>query len=267
MKKMNLIPSFIVLFLSISASASADQLPIQMSGGMTFSAFDDNMGQTEALGYRASMGYHINENVIFELGYADFSAFSDPEIDSLRAVMVETDLLLPVSDFASFYAGLGGALSSNDTNLTASLGLQYQLSQNWYADLGYQGVFDLVRQNDDLYAFNVQMIYRFSSNNPKDDISDFSPRPSVEKQIEEPTQLLTPEPQVAPIVPVKKEPICQQSLIEYRVASGDHLSQLARKFEISFDELIEENKNLNNRDLNLIYPGEIIVYTKTICLN
>ncbi|MEZ9156385.1 outer membrane beta-barrel protein [Vibrio sp. 10N.286.52.E2] len=264
MKKINLMTSIIAVFLSISTSAK--ELPIQMSGGMTFSAFDDNMGQTEALGYKASVGYNINENVLFELGYADFSAFSDPEIDSLRAVMIETDLLLPVSDFASLYAGVGGALSSDDTNLTASLGLKYQLSQNWYADLGYQGIFDLVRQQDDLYAFNALLVYRFSSNEAEEGLSDINPRPNVEQPIEDPTQVTTAETQLAAIVPIKKAPSCQQRLIEYRVASGDHLLKIANTFDISLDELVEKNINLTNRNLNLIYPGEKIVYPKIVCL-
>lgn len=255
----------IAVFLPISTSA--EEMPIQVSGGMTFSAFDDNMGQTEALGYKASVGYNINENVLFEVGYADFSAFSDPEIESLRAVMVETDLLLPVSDYASFYAGLGGAISSGDTNLTTSLGLKYQLSQNWYADIGYQGVFDIVRQQDDLYAFNALMVYRFSSNQVAEGLSDINPRPNVEQLVEEPTQVTTPETQKASIVPIKKAPSCQQRLIEYLVAPGDYLLQLARTFEISLDELIEANHHFYNRNLNLIYPGEKIVYPHLVCLD
>lgn len=261
MKKMNLMSSIIAVIISISASAQ--ELPIQMSGGMTFSAFDDNMGETEALGYKASVGYNINENVLFELGYADFSAFSDPEIDSLGAVIIETDLLLPVSNFASLYAGVGGAISSDDTNLTASLGLKYQLSQNWYADLGYQGVFDLVRQQDDLYAFNALLVYRFSSNETTEALSYINPRPNVEQ----PTQVTAPETQLASIVPTKKAPSCKQRLVEYRVASGDHLLKIARTFDISLDELVEANINFNNRNLNLIYPGEKIVYPQLVCLD
>lgn len=257
--------SIIAVFLSISAAAG--ELPIQMSGGATFSAYDDNMGHTEAIGYKALVGYNINENVLFELGYADFSAFSEPEIDSLRAMMIEIDLLLPISDFASLYAGGGGALSSDDTNLTASLGLKYQLSQNWYADLGYQGVFDVVRQQDDLYAFNALLVYRFSSNEVAEGLSDINPRPNVDQLVEEPIQVSTPEPQLAPIDPIKKAPSCQQRLIEYRVAPGDHLHQLARTFDISIDELVEVNRNLRNRDLNLIYPGEKIVYPQQACLD
>lgn len=238
-----------------------------MSGGMTFSAFDDNMGQTEALGYKASVGYNINENVLFEVGYADFSAFSDPEIESLRAVMVETDLLLPVSDYASFYAGLGGAISSDDTNLTASLGLKYQLTQNWYADFGYQGVFDLVRQQDDLYAFNALLVYRFSSNEAAEGLSDINLRPNVEQLVDEQAQVTSPETQLASIAPTKKAPSCQQRLVEYRVASGDHLLKIARTFDISLDELVEANHNFYNRNLNLIYSGEKIVYPQLVCLD
>ncbi|MEZ8358364.1 outer membrane beta-barrel protein [Vibrio splendidus] len=265
MKKMNLMSSIIAVFLSISVSA--EELPIQMSGGMTFSAFDDNMGQTEALGYKAAVGYNISENVLFELGYADYSAFSDSEIDSLRAVMVETDLLLPVSEFASLYAGVGGAFSSDDTNFTASLGLKYQLSKNWSADLGYQGVFDLARQQDDLYAFNALLVYRFSSNEAAEGLSDINPRPNVDQLVEESTQVSRPKNQLASIVPIKKAPSCQQRLVEYRVVPGDYLLRIARAFDSSLDELVEANPNLNNRDLNLIYPEEKILYPKVSCLD
>lgn len=261
---MNLITSTIALFLSISASA--EESPFQMSGGMTFSAFDDNMVQTEALGYKASVGYNINENVLFELGYTDFSAFSDSEIDSFRAVMVETELLLPISDFSSLYAGVGGALSSDDTNLTASIGLKYQLSQNWYADLGYQGVFDLVRQQDDLYAFNALLVYRFSSNEASGGLSNISPRPN-DQHVEEPVKVVVPESQLVATASTNKAPSCQSILTEYQVVPGDYLSKLAEIFDITLDELVEENISLNDRNLNLIYPGEKIVYPQTICLD
>lgn len=245
-----------MLFSSINALA--DELPFHMSGGLTFSAFDDQMGQTEALGYKVLAGYSFSENVLLKLGYADFSAFSDSEIGSLRAVMIETDFLLPVSDFASLYAGVGGALSSDDTNLTASLGLKYQLSQNWSVDLGYQGVFDVVRQQDDLYVFNTLLTYRFSNNEVTEGLSDIDP---------EPNQVLTAESQSTSIVSVEKPPSCQRRLVEYRVVPGDHLYQLARTFDISFDELVEVNKHLNNRNLDIILPGETLVYPKFSCLD
>lgn len=250
-----------------SINALADELPIHMSGGLTFSAFDDQMGQTEALGYKILAGYSFSENVLLELGYADFSAFSDSEIGNLRAVMIETDFLLPVSDFASLYAGVGGALSSDDTNLTASLGLKYQLSQNWSVDLGYQGVFDVVRQQDDLYVFNALLAYRFSSNEVTEGLSDINPGPKLSVFVEEPTQVLTAESQSKSIVSVKKPPSCQRRLVEYRVVPGDHLYQLARTFDISFDELVEVNKHLNNRNLDIILPGETLVYPKFSCLD
>lgn len=262
MKKINLISVFIAAFLVIDVSAEVS--PVQVSGGMTFSAFDDNMGDTEALGYKASMGYYINENVLFKLGYADFSAFSDLEINSLRAVMLDTELLLPVSEFASLYAGFGGALSNDDTNLTAAVGLKYQLSQNWYADVGYQGVFDLVRQQDDLYAFNTQLVYRFS-NNKTTGSKDISPRPSGGKFVEAPTEVLISESES--LVTINKEPLCQKELIEYRIVAGDYLLKLARMFDIPLYKLVEENSSLNNRDLDIIYPGEKVVYPKLSCLD
>lgn len=265
MKKMNLMSSIIAVFLSVSGSAQ--ELPIQMSGGMTFSAFDDNLGQTEALGYKGSVGYNINENVLFELGYADFSALSDPEIDSLRAVMIETDLLLPVSDFASLYSGIGGAISSDDTNFTASLGIKYQLARNWHFDLGYQGVFDLVRQQDDLYSFNALLVYRFSSNEAEEGLSDINLKPNVEQPIEGQPQVTTEETQLVSTVPIKKAPSCQHRLIEYRVAPGDYLLKISRTFDISLEELIDRNSNFNNRDLNLIYPGEKILFPQLSCLD
>lgn len=266
MKKIKVTSFLTVLLLSVSTSA--EELPIQMSGGMIFSAFDDHMRDTEALGYRASVGYHINDNVLFELGYADFSAFSDSEIDDrLRAVMVETDLLAPVSDYAAFYAGIGGALSNDGTNLTASIGLKYQFSQNWYADVGYQGVFDLVHKEHDLYAFNALLVYRFSTDEQKKDLSDISQRPNLDKLTKKQPQILAPEPKSPIAIPVKKEPLCQENLIEYRVVYGDYLLLIARKFNTSLDDLVKINGSLNDRNLDLIYPGEKIIYRKFICLD
>lgn len=262
---MNLISSLVALLFS--ASPYAKQLPIQVSGGMTFSAFDNNMVETEALGYKTELGYHINENVLFELGYADFSAFSEPEIDAPQMVTIETDLMLPVSQFSSIYAGIGGAFSSDDTNLTAALGLTYQLSLNWYADFGYQGVFDLVRQQDDLYAFNALLVYRFSSNEVEEGLIDIKPRPNVDQPVEVPTTASTTEVQQVPVTPLKKAPTCQQHLLEYQVMPGDSLNQIARTFGISLEDILEENLSFNRRDINLIYPGEKVIYPKLVCLD
>lgn len=198
-------PILLAAALMFVGDAVAQQSPIQVTGGMTFSAFDDDMGDTEALGYRAAIGYNINDNVLFELGYADFSAFSGKKSDNLRAMIVETDFLLPVSDYASFYTGMGGALSSQDTNLTASFGIKYQLSYNWYLDLSYQGIFDLVRKYDDLYSFNTLLSYRFSSNEPEESVENIDLRPSINNVVNEETVELIPEPEVSPDVYVEKK--------------------------------------------------------------
>ena len=124
-----------------------------------------------------------------------------------------------------------------------------------------------MRQQDDLYAFNALLVYRFSSNEAEEGLSDINPRPNVEQPVEAPAQVTTAETQLASIVPIKKAPSCQQRLIEYRVASGDHLLKIARTFDISLEELLDANLNFNNRDLNLVYPGEKIVYPKIVCLD
>ncbi|MGR5357999.1 outer membrane beta-barrel protein [Vibrio chagasii] len=267
MKKMNLMSSIIAVIISISASA--EELPMQMSGGMTFSAFDDNMGQTEALGYKASVGYNINENVLFELGYADFSAFSGPEKYSLEALMIETDFILPISEYASLYTGMGGALLNDDTSLTTSIGLKYQLTQNWYADIGYQGIFDLAEQKDDLYVFNTQVIYRFSRGKKIDSTKDveLSSDLNSDSVVEEKDLALSLERKQQTSINIEKERSCQVKLTEYEIVSGDHLMELTRRFNISMDELIKVNSNLNHRNINLIYPDEKIFYPKSVCTN
>lgn len=265
MKKISAILSLNVLFF-LSAYVSSEELPFQMSGGLTFSAFDDNMHSTEMLGYHASVGYNIDENILVEAGYSDLSAFSGAKSDTLKTTMLEASYSLPVSRYASFYTGVGGAFSNDDSNLTLSLGIKYKLGQSWYADLGYQGMFDVASQDDDLYSLNMLLVYRFSNNASQKALPETTPSNNVGKSIVA-SPVLTQEPLSTPIVPEKKDLSCHQHLVEYQVVSGDHLYQLAREFDISIDELVEANKKFNNRNLNLIYPGEEIVYPQLRCLD
>nr|WP_179947284.1 LysM peptidoglycan-binding domain-containing protein [Vibrio splendidus] len=222
------------------------------------------MVESESLGYQSSFGYNANENLLFEIGYVDFSAFSERDMNKSKFAMFGANLLLPVSDYASIYAGSGGAISKYDTNLTATIGFKYKISSNWYADFSYQKIFGLEsNENDllgsrDLYAFNTLLVYRFQNYASRDHGRIITEK-SQDITFDEPvnknsqSQLLFLE-----------EKSCKNKIKEYTVVQGDFLYKIARKFDVSLNEIIKLNPKFNTRNIDLIYPNEKILY-ETVC--
>ncbi|RYU68415.1 LysM peptidoglycan-binding domain-containing protein [Aliivibrio finisterrensis] len=240
--------------------AETDISLYRVSGGATLSVLDDSKKESESLGYKAMVGYTANDSALLEIGYANFNLADE----NINPFLIELSWLYPISDFSSLYAGGGGAFMDEGNSPTAKLGFQYQLDQHWYADVGYQGIFDLDLQQDDLYSFNIMIGYKFDSKNRKiitPELSPIIPKavPPV-RTVQQPTD--KPPNVIAPIVAkekvVKKTLRCEVNNINYRVKSGDYLYKIARHFNMSFDELIELNPNYENRNANLIYPGEFI---------
>lgn len=263
---MKIVPlkSWFILVL-LSTNTLAEVLPIQIGGGATVSVLDDNAKETEMIGYRASLGYQASDNVLFELGYADFSAFSGQATHNLQALMAETEFSLPVSEYAALYAGIGGAFSSDKTNLTSSIGLKYQLNQHWHADISYQGIFSEMRHDADLYAFNTQLFYRFSVDSTPPNTENVIVRPSADIRVEHQANSRIKATNLLAETTPDKQRSCQTEPIEYRVVSGDHLLQISRMFDTDLKLLLDINSNLNSRNLNLIYPGETILIPRLGC--
>ena len=256
-----------LLIASTELHAETEISPYRVSGGATLSVLDDSKNESESLGYKAMVGYTANDNALLEIGYANFNLTNE----NINPFLIELSRLYPISNFASLYVGGGGAFMDEGNSPTAKFGFQYQLDRHWYADVGYQGIFALDLQQDDLYSFNIMIGYKFDSKNRKVIAPELRPithkvEPTV-RAVQEPVDKVANV--IAPIVieekVVKKTSRCEIGTINYEVKNGDYLYKIARHFKMSLEELIELNPNFENRNINLIYPSEIINLSYFMC--
>ena len=261
---------FLYILLLITPTilhAETEISPYRISGGATLSVLDDDKKESESLGYKAMIGYTANDSALLEIGYANF-ALTD---ENINPFLIELSWLYPISDFASLYFGGGGAFMDEGNSPTAKLGVQYQLDRNWYADVGYQGMFALDLQQDDLYSFNIMVGYKFDSKTREIITPESRPVtghtetqiPIIKQPVDKVQEPVVVEPiAIEPIeqAVVKKIPRCEVKTALYQVIKGDHLYKIARYFNMSLEELLELNPKFENenRNLDLIYPDESI---------
>ncbi|WP_372384027.1 outer membrane beta-barrel protein [Vibrio sp. BS-M-Sm-2] len=256
--------------------------PVQISSGVVFSVFDNDKADSEALGYSVGAGYNVNSHLRLGLEYSGFGALGGAD-SGLSTTILDASLLLPLSDYSSLYIGAGGGLSTFsdelnysqiDTNVTASLGMQYALTKNWIADISYRGIFDLQKWQDDLYSFNVRVAYRFS-NSEESYNSEHISKSYLEHRAVKITTLEESKNQKEPELrlannqqniskPVNLNP-CKKVTQSYQVQTGDHLNKLAKLNQVSLTEILEVNRQLSNRDVNLLFPGEVIKIPQFSC--
>lgn len=255
-------------------AASIEYLPFQISAGITAAVLDETKRDSESFGYKAMLGYRAADNVLLEFGYADFTLTDDSVADAAPA-LVELSLLHPLSDYASLYLGGGGAFNNDIRSLTAKLGLQFHVNRNWYADVGYQGIFDVEPYNDDLYSFNFMIGYRFSNDTQKGNEVTLRPKDTsaLEVDVVHPEEtiesaalvvsIVTPPPKK--LVEIEGRELCDIVDIQYEVQPGDYLNKIARNHKMSLVELLAINPKLDSRNLDLIYPGEVMNYYYFSC--
>lgn len=224
--------------------------PYYVKGGVNSSVLDDNKKESEAFGFEAMLGYHFNNDIFLETGYQNFNLGRENDL-GLDALSLRANWLMPVSDYAAIYAGPGFSYINDGISPSAQLGLQYQLTTNWIADVSYQGIFDINELEDDLYSFNLSFLYRFPSSQPyvEEEIEVFIPEPEIEQPIE-----VTPKPK-----------ICSLESKPYILVEGDYLIKIAVTNNVTLKDLLNLNPQLKGRNINLVYPGETINYPVTVC--
>ncbi|GAK20436.1 peptidoglycan-binding LysM [Vibrio sp. JCM 19052] len=116
--------------------------------------------------------------------------------------------------------------------------------------MSYQGIFNIDELDDDLYSFNFSFLYRFSEAQP---VVDEPVSPPEEPIIEEPIE----------VVPEQKE--CRLESYPYQLVKGDYLLKIARINNLTLRDIVELNPQLNGRNLDLVYPGEVINYPRAVC--
>lgn len=255
-----------------SVATPSEYSRFRASAGLTAAVLDETKRNSESFGYKTMLGYRAADNVLVEFGFADFM-LTDSNDSRVAPTFVELSLLHPLSNYASFYLGGGGAFNNEMRSLTAKLGFQREINQNWYADIGYQGVFDVEPYNDDLYSFNFMIGYRFSDENQRDKNvvlrPAVPPEITVEKSVEAPlsvTPTVVPAPEKTEVTEViEGRELCDIIDVRYEVQPGDYLYKIARRHKMSFNELLAINPQFNHRNAELIYPGEIISYYYFAC--
>ncbi len=235
----------LALFAMLPALVNAEQIfqpsPYYLKGGFNASVLDDNKKNSEAFGVEAMLGAEFDKGVLIEGGYQNFNLIRNDLVE-LDAWTLRVNWKYPVSDYASVYAGGGGALVDSDFSPSAQLGIQYQLSRNWVADISYLGIFDIDKVDDDLYSLNLSLAYRFPS--------------SVPLVVDEMPNVIAPVKSPVTIMP--QPSICAMEKRKYTLVKGDFLIKVANTYEMSLAQLIYLNPQLHGRDLNLVYPGESV---------
>ncbi|NOH79978.1 porin family protein [Vibrio sp. RE86] len=239
-KTVYLITAFLVAPCTLAQTIAT---PIDLRGGLAFSVVDTNKVEKEGLGYSIGAGYHVNKNVRFQLSYADYGSLGGENL-GVKFTHLDINGVLPLSDYASIYIGGGGSYSANDTDLTANIGLDYTIDKNWSVDVSYRGIFDAGVSQQDLYAFNTMIVYRFT-----EEVADTEPRVEL-RPIEQKSPVVTPpiveksslEKVVEPNRPlVSHETQCESGITQYRLKDGEYLNLIARRHDISLNELININ--------------------------
>ncbi|MGR5448049.1 outer membrane beta-barrel protein [Vibrio jasicida] len=259
---------FLVLPLSLHAQETSKTTPYYVKGGLTASILENSKRESEAFGYEAMLGYQFNEYIFAEAGYQSFDAIRDDEHD-MNGLSAELNGRLPVSGYASLYAGGGVSLMEGDANPSAQIGLQYQLSDNWSADVSYQGIFGIDAVDDDLYAFNLSFLYRF----PSSQLTEIEPgEESIEdvyitqaSNVKDEEQSIKPEAKNFSHTLQSSHKDCYSKNRKYELVKGDYLLKIARENEVELQDILLLNPYLEGRNINLVYPGEEITYPHLYC--
>lgn len=252
---------FGIFAIAVSVTVFADEHSFGVGGSASVSAFDDNLGEDEALGYEAFINYRATDTFLLQAGYADYTTDIKEDISPY---FVRFKAFLPVSKAASLYFGGGGVYDENPYP-TLNAGLQYQIKQSWLTDIGYQAIFDLKPGDRNLYTLNIGLIYQFSGIE-SEVAEDVVQRPvSQMVTIPDPVPESVIELETVPELP--EEPQCRIENDLYYVQKGDWLMKIGKKYNMTLAEVLQLNSKYHDKDRNvdLIYPGEEIKFNYYLC--
>ncbi|OEF22523.1 outer membrane beta-barrel protein [Aliivibrio logei] len=264
MKKLPILA--LITSLSTSVYAEEQYVPFQFGAGAVFSVLDDDLKESESMGYELILGYHLNDMFLLESGFTNYNPNEEKE-NNIDLLLTRLKVVVPISDYSSLYAGGGIGIDNQEIYPTLNVGLQYKINTNWYADIGYQGMFGVEPQQVDLYSFNISFIYRFSYNNKddksvdlKEDIVEYANVMDKKPVIEDKLPVIKPNKIV-----IKEKPKCTTQYKRYKVKSGDTMLKISRLFNLALKDVQLVDNEFNLRDINLIYPDEIVNIKYNTC--
>ncbi len=246
----------LLLLIYLPSLSYAQISPYQMSIGAAFSVLDD-IKESESIGYEAMLGYRFKGAILFEAGFGNYG-LSGSKPYEFKPVLVRFKSMIPVSDYASLYLG-GGAAYDDKSYPLLTAGVNYRIDDNWYVDAGYQGIFDIEAVDTNLYSFNFSLVYRFTNK------EEVTPALEVIPIVKDTPTIPVVAEDKKTIVPVEKIVACVKKSADYKVKEGDYIISIARQHNMTLPHFLKVNKQFNSRNINLIYPGEIISYSYIGC--
>ncbi|WP_394126263.1 LysM peptidoglycan-binding domain-containing protein [Vibrio hepatarius] len=143
---------------------------------------------------------------------------------------------------------VGSASRSKETNAYTKFDVYYSINNNWALVLGFNQSFS--SNYSDQYAYSLGVKYRFYEN--KHVVGDESVCDCIftGRNVVQPISLKIPDPVIDEVM---------KRTLDYVVKEGDHIYQICRRFNMSFDEFANMNQTFFlDRDVDYIYPGEIV---------
>ncbi len=240
--------------------ATDDTSAFHVGASFSPSVLNSEYGDNEIMGYEAFLGYRFNQYFMAQAGYGNYTDNDDsgnelgidPWIGRLKA-------MYPISGYASVYLGGGAAYDSDieETYPMFNTGVYYRLSDNWVADVGYQSIYDIGVNEENLHTLNISLVYEFYTPEPQPVEPEIR---IVEKIVEKIVEVPAQCPELCPLPELPQKPSCEIVNKPYLVKKGDWLIRIAKKHDMTLKELLGLNPEYrdNGRDVNLIYPGETI---------
>ncbi len=243
----NVLSFFLFLTTSTTALASADLSTFYVGGKGLHSVYESSQ-EKDAVGIEGRLGVEWRY-LQAELGLASLALGKD---ESINPFVFRVKSAFEVAPDTRLYVGGGGAAIDGTVRPEVSAGLMYQMTPSWSVDAGYQMLLNAPSLNDDVVSFGLGIVYR-----PLVDAVKVIPDEEV---LPSPSDLFTPEVDVIPV------PVCEVVTNSHVVVEGDYLIKIAHRYQMPLLQLLSLNeRRLSERNIDLIYPGEVIYYQTFEC--
>jgi len=273
MMTMNRFSTLCALLMSLLAVQSfAQSIYIGAAGNVSANNQDDN-SDTD-FGAELWSGVHFNPYMSAELGYGLLG--KDAQQQTLHGSTLQLIGRYPVSDYASLHLGAGAFYQGDDVIPAVSFGLQYKLSPAWSLDVGYKWLVNGYGSNinnaseSDLYSLRIGVEYRFGTqaisteakksnqSSPVDEVEVETHSATLPSQALSAVELNHQQSVNDSSVPEIKSCPKALQIVEYTIKEGDHLMQIARSFNISYQALMQENQQYTccGRHPNVVHSGD-----------
>ncbi|MFM2642166.1 LysM peptidoglycan-binding domain-containing protein [Vibrio chagasii] len=260
------ITRFIVTTLLLPHVCFADASPFYIGADVTNAGKTNSEVSDTAFGGQILLGYDLSKTWSLEAStgyYGHIKTMEEPDLpysDVHEERFNGTDIsllgTLPLSRHYNFYAGVGSLLEGSEWSPITLLGIEYEYDALLTMKFGYKFVFS-DNSEKDLQILSVGMRYHFPTQ------AETEPEPFVYDNISvsSTSEVTVYKPKlVAEVEPQTCDPI------RYVVKPDDWLLKIARKHQLSFEELKQFNHSFTDlKDINLIYSGDVVFIPNRHC--